>query len=483
MTDSSNAYADAHEPMARGALGAWWWQGARSAFLFKPDWAGLQTTPGIIACLVLVPQMLGVLVERLYIEGAASFYWPTLQMGWLSTAIAIWVCWLLVPRSRDDIAHRPASAAALFAMMAAQVLTISTVLALVFVPMVRGGAFSPAVLGRWGWWTVWLLAVGWVAVAQLALVWRSSTGRIAPKALATALLVGTIALSHWFAPTHHWYPSAPQSAEASAEARTEPFKLTQELIELQPQLLAAKLKGIGRGRPGVVNLFAITFAPYAEEDVFRRESKLVAGVMEDRFDAAGQSIQLVNHRDTVREWPWATPLNLQRAIQRVGQVMNRDEDVIFIHLTSHGARDGALSAEFWPLSVDTVTPQMLKTWLDDAGIRYRVISVSACYSGSWIQPLSDTGTLVMTAADSDHTSYGCGKRSELTYFGRAMFDEQLRHTWSFERAHAAARSIIAQREREAGKSDGYSNPQIHVGAQIRDRLARLEAQREAAAAR
>jgi hypothetical protein len=149
-----------------------------------------------------------------------------------------------------------------------------------------------------------------------------------------------------------------------------------------------------------------------------------------------------------------------------------------IHLTSHGGRDGKLAAEFWPLDVDSLTPQLLKTWLDEAGIRYRVISVSACYSVSWIEPLSDPGTLVMTAADASHTSYGCGSGSELTYFGRALFDEQLRHTASFEKAHAAAPIVIEQREREAGKSDGYSNPQIRVGDRIRARLAELEAERE-----
>jgi hypothetical protein len=61
----------------------------------------------------------------------------------------------------------------------------------------------------------------------------------------------------------------------------------------------------------------------------------------------------------------------------------------------------------------------------------------------------------------------------LTYFGRAMFDEQLRHTRSFEQAHAAARAVIEQREQESGKSDGYSNPQIRVGADIRSQLSRL----------
>jgi len=81
----------------------------------------------------------------------------------------------------------------------------------------------------------------------------------------------------------------------------------------------------------------------------------------------------------------------------------------------------------------------------------------------------------MTAADATHTSYGCGKRSELTYFGRAMYDEQLRNTTlSFETAFAAARPLIKKREEEVGKDDGYSNPQIKVGTAIRPRLEALQ---------
>jgi hypothetical protein len=112
-----------------------------------------------------------------------------------------------------------------------------------------------------------------------------------------------------------------------------------------------------------------------------------------------------------------------------------------------------------------------------------VISISACFSGSWVAPLASADTLVMTAADADHTSYGCGSKSTLTFFGQAMYDEQLRHTWSFEDAHAASRKLIDQREHAAGKTDGYSNPQISVGPRIRARLKLLEARLAASAAR
>ena len=79
------------------------------------------------------------------------------------------------------------------------------------------------------------------------------------------------------------------------------------------------------------------------------------------------------------------------------------------------------------------------------------------------------------ASDAEHTSYGCGRKSDLTYFGKAMYDEQLRKsTLSFEVAHAAARKMIKVREEEAGKDDGYSNPQIKAGEGIKKRLNRLE---------
>jgi hypothetical protein len=123
--------------------------------------------------------------------------------------------------------------------------------------------------------------------------------------------------------------------------------------------------------------------------------------------------------------------------------------------------------------VPWLTPQEVREALDAAGIRHRVIAISACYSGGWIEPLATEHSLVMTAADAEHTSYGCGRLSELTFFGRAVFNEELRKSRSFEAAFAAAVPLIRQREIEAGKDDGFSNPQIKVGERIRPVLERL----------
>jgi hypothetical protein len=181
----------------------------------------------------------------------------------------------------------------------------------------------------------------------------------------------------------------------------------------------------------------------------------------------------VNHAGTVERLPWATPLNLRRAIEEIAARMDRAEDVLVLYLTSHGASNFELAAAHPPLQVDSLSPSDLRRMLDEAGIRHRVIAISACYAGGWVGPLESATTLVMTAADRDHTSYGCGKLSELTFFGRAVFDEQLRKTHDFEQAFAAAVPVIREREEEAGKPDGFSNPQISVGAEIRPVLRAL----------
>lgn len=249
--------------------------------------------------------------------------------------------------------------------------------------------------------------------------------------------------------------------------------MSQEVFETQQAVWKSAVAGLRPQRRGVRDVYGIVFAPYGSEDVFKRESTLATEVLKQRFDADGRVLQLLNHAETTKTLPWATPENLRRAIQAVAARMDRQEDVLVLYLTSHGASSFALAAQHWPLEVSAVTPAQLRQALDEAGIRNRVIAISACYSGGWIAPLATDSTLVMTAADATHASYGCGRRSELTFFGRAMWDEQLRKTHSFEQAFAAAVPVIRQREIEGEKPDGFSNPQIRVGDAIKPVLADL----------
>jgi hypothetical protein len=454
--------------LPRGALGAWWAQGARSAFLLPPRWDGLPLTPAVLACLALVPTALGVGLERLLIEGPAAFYWPALlSRHWMTFVVWLGASWLVAGGERGD----GRGVAARFAMLCAQSLPLLVLTSLLLLPAARGADPDDATAMRLAG-GVGYACIVWVYAAEAVLLCRQPAVPWRPRALAVLLVVVAGLLQEAFAPVVHWYPARPARAAEPA------FRPRQETFEAQAAALERDLAAMAPPRPGAIDVYAITYAPDAGADVFRRESDLVAGVMEQRFGA--RAVQLVSRRETEPRRAWATPPNLRRAIERVAAKMDRDEDVLFIHLTSHGARSGLLASSFAPLDVPWLQAQTLKGWLDAAGVRNRVISVSACYSGTWLGPLADANTLVMTAADSEHTSYGCGLRSELTFFGRAMYDEELRRTWSFEQAHAAARTTIAAREREAGKSDGYSNPQIAVGAAIRPLLERLAAERASA---
>jgi hypothetical protein len=431
-----------------------------------------------------------------------------LAYGWFQLTIVAWGCWIaLRGRFRSDASPGVVDVPALLMMLWTQGFVLNAIWCVACLPLFKGMGGLHWPTGAWIYAPV-IVQVGWSVAAQIgvALAGTRSSGRWPRAALVATLLLAmavqlAMPLSYWLpdsrgsATTRAAPPAQAASAASNAtdgdedaddEAEAGPevpmLKLSQETFEHQQRLLATQLEAIAPQRPGVVDMYAITFAPYADVDVFMRESEVVAGVMAQRFDAHGRTLQLVSNVATTERLPWATPLNLERSIAHMAQRMDRDNDILFIHLTSHGGADGHLAAEFFPLTVDEVTPQALRRWLDAAHIRNRVISISACFSGSWIAPLASDDTLVMTAADADHTSYGCGSKSTLTFFGQAMYDEQLRHTWSFEQAHAASRKLIEQREKAAGKEDGYSNPQISVGPRIRQRLKALEARLAASGA-
>ena len=94
---------------------------------------------------------------------------------------------------------------------------------------------------------------------------------------------------------------APRGAPASVE---------QALSELQPSA------------DGTPHLYFVGFAGYGPEAVFKREVVAVRKLFNERFGTAGRSVALINHQSTVDEFPLASAQNLERALQRVGQIMD-----------------------------------------------------------------------------------------------------------------------------------------------------------------
>jgi hypothetical protein len=79
----------------------------------------------------------------------------------------------------------------------------------------------------------------------------------------------------------------------------------------------------------------------------------------------------------------------------------------------HGSPDGvAVQAG---RRVQTLSPSALARLLDGTGVRHRIVIISACYSGVFLGPLANDDSLVITAADSEHSSFGCQDKVKWTY--------------------------------------------------------------------
>lgn len=261
-------------------------------------------------------------------------------------------------------------------------------------------------------------------------------------------------------------------ASSAQESESGELRLTDEVLAAQAKLLDGELAALKPGRPGAIDLYFVGFAGDASQDVFLKELNYARRLFDRRFGTSGRSVLLANNPQSATSLPFASAGNLERTLVRVGEVMNRDEDLLFLYLSSHGSADHELAVNNPPLELKQLTPELLKRELALAGIKSKVIVVSACFSGGFVQPLQDDGTLVITAADATHESFGCGFGEDFTWFGEAFLEEALNNEFSFTAGFERARETIRKWEEERGETP--SNPQIFVGKGIEPKLAHME---------
>ena len=376
---------------------------------------------------------------------------------------------LLIAAALAAAYRQPHLRLALPVIVAASDPALGVVNLLLSLPGNQGGLFGYSI--QWaGFWLLmaWIAFIYWRAVA-IALTPRQP--RFWLRSLAgAALLVAGVPLAIWA--NQPWFSAMPEPAAQQARRYANPA--TEDVLIKQPQLLYEALTELEDERPGVTDLYFVGFAPYSAEDVFRKDIEVAHQLFDDRFDTDGRSVVLINNPATMLDTPFATVSNLRATLSEIGDIINPDEDVVMVYLSSHGTRDHKLSIEFPPLQLDSLPPETLKQLLDDAGIKWRIIVVSACYSGGFIDPLKDDHTLIMTASAANRTSFGCGTESDATYFGDALFQHALRFEDSFVKAFEQAKKQITERERSEKRE--ASNPQIFVGEQMGKKLPKLEAE-------
>ena len=327
----------------------------------------------------------------------------------------------------------------------------------------------PAVLGLTG---VDQLVFAWWALATLVAIKRLTVST-PDRAMSPAAIVAIIVLlPAYFLPAEPLWEAALDQDQAGTRPGQGERAFSENALYAQPELLRTALQQLKPERPGVADVYFVGFAPYAAQDVFMKETLSIQKLLEERFDAGGRSLSLISHPSRIDKFPIATLTSLRQALQAVGERINAEEDVVLLHLTSHGSETHELSVEFYPLALQPIRPADLRSALDAAGIKWRIVVISACYSGGFIDALKDAHTMVVTASDAMHTSFGCGNTFDFTYFSQAFFDEALRKTWSFEQAFTIASRSIARREQREGLE--LSNPQMALGKAMAAKLSALE---------
>jgi tetratricopeptide (TPR) repeat protein len=206
----------------------------------------------------------------------------------------------------------------------------------------------------------------------------------------------------------------------------------------------------------------VSFGLFGDQDVFESEAKGAAQIAAGRFGGAAAAIRF---NSKTRED--ATAETLAATLQATGMGMDADHDILLVILTSHGSRAGI--AVKTPSREAILSPLDLVIMLEATHVRHRIVVISACFSGVFIPPLADPDTLVITAADAEHTSFGCRNGNAWTFFGDAFFNMALRRTGNLRDAFAQASAAI--RKREIQNHFEPSNPQMAGGENVERILA------------
>jgi Peptidase C13 family len=287
--------------------------------------------------------------------------------------------------------------------------------------------------------------------------------------LAACIGVAFIVSFCWLSDTLSVIPDLWASPETQAAQPGDATPDGEALLFSQQSRIDRSLAAIGRNSSAKPQAFFLGFAGVADEKVFAQEIGLASRVLGERYGIDGRSLSLVNDARDLERAPLATVSGLKYALQGLASRMNVDQDVLFLSISSHGAEDPAVIVSNSELPLNDLTDEDLADALRDSGIKWRVVIISACYAGGFIEALRDPQTIVITAAAADRTSFGCSNDRDLTYFGEAFYRDALPAAHSLREAFDTAKAAIAAREAQERVTP--SKPQAYFGAKMEAKLA------------
>lgn len=242
---------------------------------------------------------------------------------------------------------------------------------------------------------------------------------------------------------------------------------TEDTYYRQLPLMDDALHFIRPGIPDRVEYFFLGYAPDARRSKFLKESLSVQEIIDTTLNTKDRSLLLANHLLTYKEQPLANKHNLHLALTDIGSKMN-DDDFLLMFLTGYGDKQHNLGTSFENMQFNDLQAVELAAMLQHSDIRWRIIVISACYSGGFISHLKNPYSLIITSSAHDRKSTDCDNHGEAAGFSDAYFRLSFLQNRSFIKAFETAAGLIAARERNAGVTP--SQPQIYIGEEIKKRL-------------
>lgn len=257
-----------------------------------------------------------------------------------------------------------------------------------------------------------------------------------------------------------------------------PSVLAEHAIYQQTDMLTALWSTLTDNDPEKIDLYFVGVAGDGNQGVFRREMEYVQRYFDKAFDTQGKSLSLINSPFSYDEKPLATVTSIRQTLQKVAEKMDAEQDILFLYLTSHGSDDFTLYLGQPGLELASLSAAELGDMLKSLPVKYKVVTVSSCFSGGFVPKIKDDYTFIMTAASKDKASFGCRDLSTMTYFGEALFKDALPQSNSFEEAFYRARDIV--RGREAKEGFEHSEPLLFKPKAVVKQLKKWRDQRKAA---
>ncbi len=310
-------------------------------------------------------------------------------------------------------------------------------------------------------WLAYVVPAWFIAMIVRA-TWVAFEGEGRRRFFAAIVGGAVLAAPTWLAPT--FFPSLPwwQDESSSEEAGASSSPVSELVQAAQQQLLDNALDALADERPGVTDLYFVGFDADAREPALHADVMRAQRLMDERWDTRDRSIVLANDSQTLLDAPFATVTHLRETLREIGATIDPESDVVMVYIAGRGGNAG-VDVVHPPLDLLPLSPSTLRALLDDAGIKWRIVVVSACRSADFQQGLADESTVVLTASAGDDA--GCAVGRDGTALGDALFGHGLAEHDVFADGLAAAVKTLAAKSATA---------ELSIGPAIADALKALD---------